>query len=163
MYLSEEIYVGAHYDHNHMDTSSCRIVHKGRELPIEWSKLSELTLQRAYWRKANHIHRWFVDNVQEGNDDCNEYEVSWEKLKELYLLCKKILDMDPGKERDKFAKDHLPPSEGFFFSGTEIDKLYYQDLVKTIDQLDDIFADTLENKILNDASIYRTYKYHSSW
>ena len=24
----------------------------------------------AYWRKANQIHAWFVDNVQQGNDDC---------------------------------------------------------------------------------------------
>ena len=29
----------------------------------------------GYWRKANHIHKWFVDNVQEGIDDYREYYV----------------------------------------------------------------------------------------
>ena len=24
------------------------------------------------WRKANHIHQWFVQNVQDGNDDCGD-------------------------------------------------------------------------------------------
>jgi len=37
----------------------------------------------AYWRKANQIHNWFVDNVQGGDDDCREYGVSIEHLKEL--------------------------------------------------------------------------------
>jgi hypothetical protein len=23
----------------------------------------------GYWRKANAIHRWFVEHVQDGNDD----------------------------------------------------------------------------------------------
>ena len=24
-----------------------------------------------YWRKANYIHNWFVENIQNGSDDCN--------------------------------------------------------------------------------------------
>ena len=30
----------------------------------------------GYWRKANQIHKWFVDNVQGGIDDCRPYPVS---------------------------------------------------------------------------------------
>ena len=41
-----------------------------------------------YWRKANAIHKWFVENVQEGVDDCGEYEVTVEQLTELRDLCK---------------------------------------------------------------------------
>lgn len=26
----------------------------------------------GYWRKANHIHKWFVDCVQDGEDDCEK-------------------------------------------------------------------------------------------
>ena len=34
----------------------------------------------GYWRKANQIHNWFVQNVQGGEDDCGIYEVSQAKL-----------------------------------------------------------------------------------
>lgn len=40
---------------------------------ITWYSISE---QVAYWRKANQIHRWFVNIVQGGEDDCNPYEVT---------------------------------------------------------------------------------------
>ncbi len=72
----------------------------------------------AYWRKANQIHSWFVRNVQGGNDNCGEYYVSTEKLKELLNTCQQAL----------FNKDPnlLPPQEGFFFGGTDIDEWYWQ-------------------------------------
>ena len=41
-----------------------------------------------YWRKANAIHKWFVDNVQGGEDDCREYPVSNDQLIELRDTCK---------------------------------------------------------------------------
>ena len=49
------------------------------------SRDSGITLQFpvAYWRKANHIHGWFVENVQNNEDDCDEYYVSRTKLEEL--------------------------------------------------------------------------------
>jgi hypothetical protein len=45
---------------------------------------SEVIEEVMYWRKANQIHKWFVDNVQDGVDDCKEYWVSEEKLQELF-------------------------------------------------------------------------------
>lgn len=30
----------------------------------------------AYWRKANHIHNWFVQNIQDGIDDLLDYASS---------------------------------------------------------------------------------------
>ena len=33
-------------------------------------KLSESTYTVCEWRKANAVHKWFVDHVQDGNDDC---------------------------------------------------------------------------------------------
>jgi len=50
----------------------------------------------GYWRKANAIHKWFVDKVQDGNDDCREYDVSVEELKTLRDTCKKIIDKMDG-------------------------------------------------------------------
>ncbi|NLK92374.1 MAG: hypothetical protein GX273_04465 [Bacteroidales bacterium] len=39
-----------------------------------------------YWRKANEIHNWFVENVQNGVDDCGYYEVSIDQLYDLMDL-----------------------------------------------------------------------------
>ncbi len=74
----------------------------------------------AYWRKANQIHKWFVDNVQGGEDNCGEYYVSHEKLKDLLDLVNRAL-----AERNP---NLLPPQEGFFFGGTDRDEWYWQDL-----------------------------------
>lgn len=46
----------------------------------------------GYWRKANQIHNWFVQNVQNGIDDCGRYEVSKEDLIKLRNLCEKVLN-----------------------------------------------------------------------
>lgn len=46
----------------------------------------------GYWRKANQIHNWFVQNVQGGEDDCKFYEVSQSKLIELRDTCQKVID-----------------------------------------------------------------------
>jgi hypothetical protein len=86
----------------------------------------------AYWRKSNQIHKWFVDNVQGGVDDCGNYYVSHEKLKELREACRQAL----------FAKDPsiLPPQSGFFFGSYDIDEWYWNDIKSTIKKLDRIFA-----------------------
>ena len=46
----------------------------------------------GYWRKANAIHNWFVTNVQDGKDDCEEYDVSREQLEQLRQQCKIVLE-----------------------------------------------------------------------
>lgn len=100
----------------------------------------------GYWRKANAIHKWFVDNVQDGEDDCERYYVSFESLKELKELCEEVL------ENPKKAKELLPPCEGFFFGSTEVGDDYFQDLHDTIK----IINNALENE---DGDIY----YQASW
>ena len=34
-----------------------------------------VSFEAGYWRKASAIHKWFVDNCQEGDDDCGTYLV----------------------------------------------------------------------------------------
>lgn len=58
----------------------------------------EVTEDAAYWRKANMIHRWFVDNVQDGEDDCGEYHVSKEQILELRDLCMGVVKALDGQE-----------------------------------------------------------------
>ena len=49
-----------------------------------------------HWRKANSIHGWFVENVQNGKDDCNEYDVSKEDIRKLIGYCQDVLNLVDG-------------------------------------------------------------------
>lgn len=86
--------------------------------------------QMAYWRKANAIHQWFVDNVQGGEDECKPHYVSRAQLKMLRDTCQKVLD-DPS-----LAEESLSPADGFFFGSTEMDEYYFNYLRSTISQID---------------------------
>lgn len=57
-----------------------------------------ISFEVAYWRKANAIHNWFVQNVQDGEDDCKRYYVSREKLTELRDACQQVIDAGKIKE-----------------------------------------------------------------
>ena len=92
--------------------------------------ISSVSAEVGYWRKANAIHKWFVDNVQNGIDDCGQYSVTREKLEELQTLCKTALNL-----RDR-GDPLLPTQSGFFFGSTSYDDLYYQDLEQTIGIID---------------------------
>ena len=102
-----------------------------------------------YWRKANAIHKWFVDNVQDGVDDCDSYYVEKVQLEALRDVCKEIV-ADHSK-----AKDLLPPQEGFFFGSTDTDEWYFQDLAATVAGLDTVF------EIANQE--WPEFSYQSSW
>ena len=88
-------------------------------------RVKEITVEAAYWRKSNQIHKWFVDNVQEGVDDCNGYEVSRDQLKELLDLIDIVLS-----DRKK-AGALLPIQQGFFFGSDQYDDYYFDDLEHT--------------------------------
>lgn len=125
----------------------------------------------GYWRKANQIHKWFVDNVQDGIDDCEYYEVSKDKLGELLKVCKEVLDYSElidGETKEAHvlkqinghacivnemyvekvikdsskAKELLPTQEGFFFGGVEYDEWYLQDIKDTIEIIQQVFEET---------------------
>lgn len=102
----------------------------------------------GYWRKANHIHNWFVQNVQGGVDECQEVEVTREKMEELLNECKAVV-VNP-KEGPK----HLPTQSGFFFGSTEYDEYYMEDIKNTIE--------ILESE-LQDPDDGTKYYYQSSW
>jgi hypothetical protein len=100
----------------------------------------------GYWRKANQIHRWFVENVQDNVDNCGEYFVPIVRLKELLELCLAV------KLNPEQAGTLLPTGSGFFFGGEEYDEWYFNDIDNTIEVLKEALSD-------EDASYY----YSSSW
>lgn len=101
----------------------------------------------GYWCKANHIHKWFVDNVQSGVDDCGKYLVSRENIIALRNKCIEVLE-------NKCDSDAiLPTTSGFFFGSTEYDDGYFEDCLATIEICD---------KCLKSPSD-ETFYYQSSW
>jgi hypothetical protein len=89
--------------------------------------------QIVSWRKANAIHKWFVDNVQDGVDDCGEYKVTKEQLIRLRNVCNDVLG------DGNLASELLPTQSGFFFGDTEYDTWYFKDLANTVQFIDEIF------------------------
>ena len=122
----------------------------------------------AYWRKANAIHKWFVDNCGDGIDECQTMEVSQEQLEELLDIAQKVKDScelvdgdiqngytfdENGKEvpiieKGKYIKDPtvaeklLPVAKGFFFGSTNYDQWYLEDIESTIKQISEILKTT---------------------
>ena len=128
---------------------------------LDVSKVNELIEDVMYWRKANAIHKWFVDNVQDGTDDCKEYWVDPEKLKELYDIVCEVLEakVKPGKltmvKGHEVAESKLPTTQGCFFGTEEYDEYYYQDLENTKKGLEELFSDENWGRF--------DYYYQSSW
>jgi hypothetical protein len=113
------------------------IVKKGGEVDtsIKPERVKYVIEEVGYWRKANQIHNWFVENVQDGKDECQESYVSREQLQELLNICK-IVNIDNTK-----AEQLLSTQSGFFFGGTEYDEWYFNDIDNTIKILEDALSD----------------------
>ena len=100
--------------------------------------------QVAYWRKANAIHKWFVDNCQDGVDDCRLATVRVTQLAELVGVCKQVL------AQPELAAQLLPTMEGHFFGSTDYDEGYLDHLRLTVKRLEPLTEDD-------------AYEYHSAW
>ena len=147
MYLSKKTYV-KQWDHQSPEEKYEVVVTKGGK-PVDGIKASRVKYieeEVGYWRKANQIHRWFVENVQEGKDDCGDYYVGDNQLQELLDVCKKVT------ADNSLAESLLPSASGFFFGGTNYDEWYFEDVKNTIS----ILEDALQSK---GGEIY----YSSSW
>lgn len=150
MYLTKKTYVK---NWNHMsDDEKHNVSVEGKSAKeIKPERITHIEEEMGYWRKANQIHNWFVQNVQNGNDDCGSHYVSVELLEELSSKCKAVL-ADHSK-----AEELLPSSNGFFFGGTEYDGWYFQNLEYTVDMIDGILKEMKEN------DAYYEFYYDSSW
>jgi hypothetical protein len=178
MYLTKRVYV-KNWDHMKPSEKHKITIEKGgKDAGIPVDKISEIVLEMGYWRKANHIHKWFVDNVQDGQDDCREYYLTDDDLKQLLSICEEVLAASvlvdgkvcdgytykDGKEEmilvdGKVIKDSntasrlLPTTEGFFFGSTYYDEYYLDDVKSTIK----IIKNALSDGVNGD------YYYKSSW
>ena len=74
MYLTKETYIGANYEFNEIG-GTLELTREGSPIPIKLNRVVSISERIGYWRKANQIHNWFVENVQGGEDDCKKYYV----------------------------------------------------------------------------------------
>ena len=157
MYLSAEKYISGY---EHSGASARRQFEDvlkaaglaGQDMPGTPSMIINITV--GYWRKANAIHNWFVTKVQDGNDECQETYVSREQLQTLLGLCRTVLE----------TKDAtlLPPSEGFFFGGTEIGDGYWSDIQDTVDILNRVLTVYALHEMVDGLGMC-DFKYRASW
>lgn len=113
-------------------------------------RFATVSVNVAYWRKANAIHDWFVREVQGGEDDCKSYHVSREQIMELEKLCRRVMNSgDP-----ELAGELLPTASGFFFGQTDYDQYYFEQIEWTAERLAELLA-----KLPEDVDLY----YQSSW
>lgn len=153
MYLYADYYVGAEYKHNKVEGRFSVIVND-KKVNVKLNEISSIKVKVGYWRKANHIHQWFVENVQDGEDDCKEHYVSESKIKDLLSICEKITNEKNIEEKNRLAQELLPTKSGFFFGGTDYDEWYFEDIESTI-----LICKTALKRIEDGASL----EYTSSW
>ena len=116
---------------------------------VEQDGWTGLTVQIpvGYWRKANAIHGWIVENFADGVDECQQIHIPRSGMEQLRDLCHAVItDPDKGKEA-------LPPTAGFFFGSYDIDEWYLQDLKYTYELL---------TRLLSNDKI-ESFLYQASW
>lgn len=136
-----------------------------------------------YWRKANHIHAWFVNNVQDGIDECQESVLTVEHINLLKETVDKIIDASEERyeaaykikdyslreaihydeelpevfysEMTEVFNQYMPTQSGFFFGGTSYSAHY----LASIYDLRSMAEDMLEE--MEDETI--AFAYQASW
>lgn len=146
MYLCANRYLSEH------DVEERKIIdHVAAILPVGFltPRIDNLRVEVLYWRKMNAIHGWFVNTVQEGVDDCGEYEVSKKALECLIKTINKII------RKRELAPTLLPSIGGFFFGNTEYDVVYWKELRRTVK----VLTPVLKSSDYNDW----WFTYRSGW
>lgn len=136
----------------------CKFGYAYWDIEKKYSGRYRIIEEVGYWRKANQIHNWFVENVQDGIDDCSYHnEVTKEILEELLDICQRVLDgCELVKTAAEIAKlDHI---HVLIYIGREVywdvgdNGISYQRAicllrrcVETIDEHHELCSDVLED------------------
>lgn len=154
MYLSaRKTFSGSSYQTDEKKAEYAKILDAAglKDIDVEdgGSRFGYFTTTVIYWRKSNAIHRWFVQHVQDGTDNCAEYDVEREHLEALQR------DLTTALTNKGRASRVMPTVGGFFFGGTEYDEWYWKDLRRTLNAVNHL----LTNPRFADAE----FTYQSSW
>ena len=147
----------------------------GSDLALEYPKditefipnLTDLRISRqtnykvGYWRKANQIHNWFMQNCAHRDeydnpiDDCRPIEITVDKLEKLLDDCKKVL------ADHSLAETLLPTVDGFFFGSTGYDEYYFGEIERTIEIIEPVLKFAKHKLEIKDYA-WEVY-YQASW
>ena len=156
MYLYKRTYV-QNWEHNPPEQQHQIEVKKNGVVrnDIKPNRICYITEQVAYWRKFNALHGWFVNECGGGIDECQNINVDEDKLVELLETLKKVSD------NFTLAKELLPPVQGFFFGGDEIDEYYKEDVNSTIKIIEELLEEHEQSK---EHGLYSgDFEYRASW
>lgn len=169
MYLEGKKYIGGKF--NEISEQITINIKKNwsqetKSFTIETKDISEISIDLGYWRKANAIHKWFVDKCFSGKyDDYHgeEIYVRKEQLKELKDLCGNVLNKIQNaitfEEKKEVIDTLLPMQNGFFFGFDDSEdgiKWYIADIEDTIKTIDEALKKIKKYEL---DSIY----YSASW
>lgn len=160
MYLTKKTYIGAQYEHTGVK-GKIDITIKDTPVNINFNRVQSIVESVGYWRKANQIHNWFVQNVQGGEDDCREYSVSRQQFQSLLDDINTVLNAKGTPEEEGAIEDLLPTASGCFFGSTEIDEWYWSDLEDTKKLVTEILSEMEEDE--KNSQMWIDYYYQSSW
>lgn len=177
MYLSAKKFIGADDEHRNVK-GEINLTEGIKNTPINIpvNRVESISCNVAYWRKFNALHNWFVNNIQDGKDDCGEYYIGRDTIQTIITLCetvKEVIDKLPFKQSSEheayFTKEKFtykiyentekleklfPTTGGFFFGDTEYDEYYLKKVERTIVDL---------KKALEDFDDSWEFYYSSSW
>lgn len=156
MYLYKKTYV-QNWEHNPPEQHHQIEIKRGGVLrkDIKPNRICYITEQVAYWRKFNALHGWFVNNCASGLDECQDISVDEDKMKELLETLKEV-----SSNFDK-AEELLPPTQGFFFGGDEVDEYYKEEVISTIKIIEDLLEEQEQSK---EYGLYSgDFEYRASW
>lgn len=108
-----------------------------------------------YWRKVNAVHSWFVENCQDGIDECQETEIHVEQLAALRSACLKAVAAYEAGDLD-VAEDAMTPRGGFFFGSTNVDEYWASSLARTATGIERVVNLAIETGGVD-------FTYQSSW
>jgi len=156
MYLYKRTYV-QNWEHNPPEQQHQIEVKKNGVVrtDIKPNRICYITEQVAYWRKFNALHGWFINECTAGVDECQNINVEEDKMKELLETLKEV-----SSNFDK-AEELLPPVQGFFFGGDEIDEYYKEEVISTIKIIEDLLEEHEQSK---EHGLYSgDFEYRASW
>jgi hypothetical protein len=180
MYLSKRSYVKNWDFMGDEEKHSVNVTKNGQPTNIKPERVSYVEEQIMYWRKSNQIHGWFVNNTEEVSNNV-KYRVSKTDLEVLLETCKKVVEVlngcpkktiqvvggwkdgkeymvdvetFDGEDVEDIVKEILPPKQGFFFGGYEIDNWYKEDIENTIKFLEEELPNCKDDD---------EFEYYASW
>lgn len=94
------------------------------------AKAYEVTEEMAYWRKANAIHDWFIQNCADGEDNCQDVWVTREQLETLLETVDKVLKASKlvkGKIENGYSYEKDPATGKLVKKPNLVDGEYIED------------------------------------